>query len=384
MDEDDDVIIDSGIMDEDDDDIIIDSGIMDEDDDEIIDSGIMDEDDDEIIDSGIMDEDDDEIIDSGIFEDHDDEMIDSGIFDADDFDDDDVAMIDSGIFPASDDVIITSSGTVDRDMYIDSGIIGEDELLIDSGIVSDNNEIIAIDSGIAGDYDDVEVIAIDSGIVDSDMYDDDDDEVIAIDSIIDSGIMIDEVSSEDSNIIDTISSFIGSDKMALDDGLLKDIYDVNRRIQEKLDGLYGEGDMVDSDEDTGDEDYNHPRNIIIKKRDLGESPTKLLKGLMAPQEGQDLMNPFARFLSKLGIPIDSSFVDTPSHVVVSSYPTEDGVVYKGLMAEDSELNDLLTTKEEIHEDNDDKLEQMIGEIKDQLSEASSALHDLTDSFAHRI
>ena len=148
---------------------------------------------------------------------------------------------------------------------------------------------------------------------------------------------------------------------------------------------------------------DHPRNLHRNKRDIGEPASKLIRGLMSPESGKALMNPFAAFLSQLGIPIDESFHNSPKHVVLSSYPTDDGVLYQGIMADAGVVPEDATIDEDGDEDyagfedmmiehhdeeeesaeQDDmenKLESMISEIRESLSEASSALHDLTDSY----
>ena len=141
---------------------------------------------------------------------------------------------------------------------------------------------------------------------------------------------------------------------------------------------------------------DHPKNIFRTKRDIGESTSKIIKGLMSPEAGKASMNPFAQFLAKLGIPIDDSFHNTPKHVVLSSYPTEDGVLYQGIMADAGDddyagfEDEMLTFPEEeeeeevsMYEDTDaqeNKLQSMINEIRESLTEASDALHDLTDSY----
>ena len=157
-----------------------------------------------------------------------------------------------------------------------------------------------------------------------------------------------------------------------------------------------------------DQLMSHPRNLNRNKRDISESASKIISGLMTPEKGKDLMNPFAAFFSKLGIPIDESFHSSPKHIIVSSYPSEDGVLYHGLVADAGDYDDvdgdisgfedeMIDRRDDSDEDllyhggepevvaeggadQENKLESMISEIKESLSEAANALHDLTDSY----
>ena len=143
---------------------------------------------------------------------------------------------------------------------------------------------------------------------------------------------------------------------------------------------------------------NHPRNVYRGKRDVKEPVSKIIRGLLSPDTGKAMLNPFVEILKHLGIPIDESFNETPMHVVLSSFPTKDGAFVQGLMADagDDEYagfeDEMLSNPEHVEDvagisveeetEKENKLESMISEIRESLSEASDALHDLTDTYQH--